>query len=211
VVPNALYAPTSDLSLLKPVTIYGYRAGLRHRFVGCVGTARLEMTAGQPAFITFTLRGKLLDAYQAAAMPTGWNQIVRAQLPIWAAGLSRLDRALCNCQRFAWDLGVELVDPENPEAPQGFDNPMIVGAAQRIEIDPFTNTTKSPTRFTKYQAGSSVEYAAIIGGVSGNRIGVSMPSGIITSMDESNRNKLGVDQMQLTPNVPDAGVFLAVF
>ena len=210
ILANALYVPTSDLSLLKPVTIYGFRNGLRHKFIGCVGTARVEMTAGQPGFIVFTMRGLLAAAYEAVPLPTGWAT-ARPQPPIWANGVSRLDGQLCNCSRFAWDLGVELVDPENPEAAQGFDNPMPVAANQRIEIDPFANSTRSPTRFTKYQAGQAAEFAAVIGQTAGNRVAVSMPSGIITSMDEGERNRLGVDQMQLTPSVPDAGVFLAVF
>ena len=210
IVAHALYSPTSDLSLLKPVTIYGFRNGMRHRFVGCVGSASLEMNAGQPAFISFTMRGLLLSGYEAVPLPTGWNQVALLQPPVWANGISRLDGLLCNCAKFTWDLGNELVDPENPEAAQGFDNPMIVSAAQKISIDPFANSTRSPTRFSKYQQGQAVEFAAAIGTTPGNRVFVSQPSGIITSMDESNRSKLGVDQMQLTPNVPDAGVFLAV-
>jgi hypothetical protein len=211
ILPNALYAPTSDLSLLKPVTIYGYRNGLRHRFVGCVGTGVLEMVAGQPAYMTFTMRGLLLDAYQPVALPTGWNQVARATPPTWLNGVSRLDGQLCNCSRFTWDLGVQMVDPENPEAPQGFDSPIIVSATQRLSIDPFANSTRSPTRFTKYQQGQAVEYAASIGTVAGNRISVAAPSSIITAFDDTNRSSLGVDQLTLTPNVPDAGVFLSFY
>ncbi|WP_338661775.1 hypothetical protein VQH23_16260 [Pararoseomonas sp. SCSIO 73927] len=211
VLPNALYTPTSDMALIKPVTMYAYRNGLRHRIVGSVGSAQLEMNAGQPAFITFTMKGMLLDAFQPANPPAGWNQVARVQPPAWLNGVSRLDGLLCNCARFTWDLGVEVVDPENPEAAQGFDNPMIVSATQRLTIDPFSNSTRSPTRFTKYQAGQGLDFAAVIGQTAGNRISVCMPSGILTAMDESNRSKLGVDQMTLAPNLPDAGVFLAVF
>lgn len=210
VLKNARYSPISDLGLVKPVTIYVYRNGLRHRFGGCIGTASLEMTSGQPAFITFTMRGSLLGAYEVAAMPTGWN-VARPQAPIWLNGVSRLDGQLCNCARFTWDLGNAMVDPENPEAPQGFDPPLISEATQRITIDPFTNSTRSPTRFTKYRAGTSLDFAAVLGTVPGNRIAVVMPSGAIIGMDESNRNTLGVDQIQLAPNVPDAGVFVSVF
>ncbi|MCR0981792.1 hypothetical protein [Roseomonas populi] len=210
VLPNALYAPTSDLTLLKPVTIYGYMNGLRHRIVGAVGTAQLEMVDAQPAFITFTMRGQLLAAYEAVPLPAG-SAISRAQPPVWINGVSRLDGLLCNCARMTWDLGVQLVDPENPEAPQGYDSPIPVSATQRITIDPFTNSTRSPTRFGKYQQGQSVEYAAVLGQTDGNRIAVSVPSAIINAFDSSNRNSLGVDQLTLAPNVPDAGVFIAAF
>ena len=210
ILANALYSPSSDPADIKPLTIYGFYNGLRHRFVGCVGTARLEMASGQPAFITFTMRGLFLAGYESVALPAGSN-IARLQPPVWLKGVSRLDGALCNCSRFAWDLANELVDPENPEAEQGFDNPIIVAANQRIEVDPFSNSTRSPTRFGKYRNGQAVEFAAVIGQSAGNRVAVSMPSGIITNFDASNRNRLGVDAITLTPNVPDAGVFLAVF
>lgn len=210
ILPNALYAPTSDLTLLKPVTIYGYKGGLRHRFVGCQGSFRLEMTAKQPAMLVFVLKGVILDAYQPVALPTGWNT-ARSQPPAWIGGISQLDQAKCTCQRFNFDFGVQSVYPDDPEGAQGYDTPQITGADQRIEIDPYTNTTRSPTRFTKYQAGQAVQYAAMIGSTAGNRLSLSVPSAIITSMDEGNREKLMTDQMQLATNVPDASVFLAVF
>ena len=210
ILANALYSPTSDPADIKPLTIHGFYNGLRHRIVGCVGTARLEMASGQPGFITFTMRGMLVSAYEVVALPSASN-IARLQAPVWMKGISRLDGQLCNCSRFAWDLANELVDPENPEAEQGVDNPIIVAANQRIEVDPFSNSTRSPTRFGKYRNGQAVEFAAVIGQTAGNRVAVSMPSGIITNFDASNRSRLGVDAMTLSPNVPNAGVFLAVF
>jgi hypothetical protein len=208
---NFLYRLTDDETLFRPVTIYGYRGGMRWRFVGCKGNVALEMAAGQPAFLTFTMRGQLLGAYEAAALPLGWNSAIRPQVPIWANGLSRLDRALARCARYTWNANVTMYDPENPEAPQGYDSPEITGASGSVTIDPFTTTTNSPGRFGKFQVGNSLPFAGMLGSAVGNRIAVTNPSLRITAYEDGNRGDMGVDNLTLMPDVPGAGMFISVY
>jgi hypothetical protein len=208
---NALYRLTDDEALIRPVTIYGYRGGMRWRFVGCKGSVALAMTAGQPGFLTFTLRGQLLGAYEAAALPTGWNAVTRPQTPIWANGLSRLDRAVARCANYSWNANNQMYDPENPEAPQGFDSPEITAASGSVTIDPFTTTTNSPGRFGKFQVGTPLPFAGMLGAVVGNRIAVTNPSLRITAYDDANRGGMGVDNLTLMPDVPGAGMFISVY
>jgi hypothetical protein len=208
---NWLYRLTDDDALMRPVTIYGYRNGLRWRFVGCVGSVALEMSSGQPGFITFSLRGQLLGAYEAVAMPVGWNSVLRPMPPPWLNGLSRLDGVLARCARFSWADGNTMYDPENPEAPQGFDAPIITGAANSVTLDPFSTTTNSPGRFGKFQVGSSVSYGAMLGATVGNRIAISNPSLRITAFSDANRGELGVDNLTLMPDVPGQGMFISVY
>lgn len=208
---NFLYATTDDESEIQPVTIYGYRDGLRHRFVGVVGSVAVQLQAGQPGFLTFTLRGQLIAAYEAEALPVGWNNKTRPQVPIWANGLSRLDRAVARCAQYGWTAQNTLYDPENPEAPQGFDAPIITAANQQVTIDPFATTSASPGRFGKFQAGTDVSFAALLGSGVGNRVGIINPALRITSYSEAVRGELGVDQLQATPAIPGAGIFLSVW
>lgn len=208
---NWLYRVTDDEALIRPVTIYGYRQGLRWRFVGCVGSVSLEMQAGQPGNLTFNLRGQLAAAYEASPLPTGWNTIRRPTAPPWMSGVSRLDGDVARCARFTWADGNTLYDPENPEAPQGFDSPIITGAANSMQLDPFSTTSLSPGRFGKFQLGSSFSWAAITGSVAGNRFAISSPSLRITEFGDSNRGELGVDQLTLMPDVPGQGMFISAF
>ena len=208
---NWLYRLTDDESLIRPVTIYMYRGGQRWRFVGCKGSMSLELVDANPGFITFTMRGQLLGAWESAAIPSGWNTVKRPQAPIWANGLSRLDRILARCARYSYNSNVTLYDPENPEAPQGYDSPEITAADSSVTIDPFSSTTNSAGRFIKFQVGTSMPFAAVLGAAVGNRIAVTNPSLRITSYDDANRGEMGVDNLTLMPDVPGQGMFLAVF
>jgi hypothetical protein len=208
---NHLYRLTDDEALIRPVTIYAYRGGQRWRFVGCKGSMSLEMVSGQPGFLTFTMRGQLLAAYEAVPLPTGWNTIARPQTPIWANGLSRLDRVLARCARYTFNNNNSMYDPENPEAPQGYDAPEITEAGSSVTIDPFSSTTNSIGRFGKFQVGTSLPFAGIMGSAEGNRIAVTNPSLRITAYDDSNRGGLGVDNLTLMPDVPGQGMFISVF
>jgi len=208
---NYLYRLTDNEDLIRPVTIYMYRGGQRWRFVGCKGSVALEMTAGQPGFITFTMRGQLLAAYEAVPLPTGWNTVSRPQAPIWANGLSRLDRVLARCARYTFAGNNSLFDPENPEAPEGYDAPEITSANSSVTIDPFSSTTNSAGRFGKFRVGTSMPFAGIMGSVPGNRIAVTNPSLRITAYDDANRGDMGVDSLTLMPDVPGQGMFISVF
>jgi len=209
-IPNCvLYRLTDDETLIRPVTIYGYRGGIRWRFTGCKGSVALAMTAGQPAFLTFTLRGQLLGAYEAAALPTGWNQVSRPQPPNWSNGLSRLDRAVARCASYGWNANNTMYDGENPEAPQGYDPPEITGASGSVTIDPFTTTTNSPGRFGKFQVGTAMPFAGMLGATVGNRFTIANPSLKITAYEDANRGEMGVDNLTLMPDVPGAGMFIS--
>lgn len=208
---NFLYRLTDDETLIRPVTIYGYMGGLRHRFVGCVGSVSIEAAAGQPGYLNFSMRGQLLGAYEAAALPTGWNSIVRPQSPIWANGISRLDGVLARVANYGWNANNALYDPENPEAPQGYDRPEITAASHSVTLNPFTSTTTSPTRFGKFQVGSSVSFAGMLGSVPGNRIAFTHPSLRVSTFEQGNRGDMSVDQLTLTPDVPGQGTFISVY
>ncbi|ONG56969.1 hypothetical protein BKE38_05080 [Pseudoroseomonas deserti] len=208
---NWLYRVTDDETQFRPVTIYVYRGGQRWRLVGCKGSMSLEMVAGNPGFITFTMRGQLLGAYETVALPTGWNTISRPQAPIWANGLSRLDRVVARCARYTYNANVTMYDPENPEAPEGYDAPEITAANSSVTIDPFSSTTNSASRFGKFRVGTSMPFAGLMGSTVGNRIAVTNPSLRISAYDDANRGEMGVDNLTLVPDVPGQGMFLSVF
>ena len=209
--PNAMYRLTDDPALIRPVTIYAYRGGLLYKLLGCIGSVSWELTAGQPATMTFALRGQL-GADPIAALPANeWSSITRPQAPIWAKGLSRLGGELARCARYTWNANTRMYEGENPEAPEGFDAPEITGAAPRIDIDPFSTTTATPIRFAALRTGASISYAAVMGTVPGNRIGFLHPSNRMSSVGLGERGEKGVDQLQLTPDQPGQGTFITNF
>lgn len=209
---NWLYAPTSDESLWKTCTIYLFQDGIRHKLVGCSGTWSVEMKAGGAGRLVFEMRGILSAGFEAVAFPTAWAAgLSRPTPPIWVNGRSQLGRALARTDSFKFSAGVSLTDPENPEAPQGFDMPIPNMRQSTAELSPFATTALSPTRFSNFQAGVSVPYGAILGSGVGNRLGVMLPNARVTRFDSSDRNRLGVDNVTLQVDGADLGATLAVW
>jgi hypothetical protein len=211
---NVLYRPTSDDTVGNAFTCYADlptaigATGLRHRILGCRGSWSIGLVASRPASIVIRLTG-IVDGYnEAATIPAGYVPTKR-QAPRWESGLSQVNRALMQCESMSWDMGVRTFYPENPEAPEGFNPPIITGAAPRITANPFSNTTNTPTRTGAFRAGTPVPVAAMWGSVAGNRFALSCPSAQIVDLQSAERGELGVDALLMQPDTVDATMFLA--
>ena len=207
---NVLYRETSDETAEKAATIYVYRDGLRSRLVGCRGSFRLDLPTGSPGVLTFTITGQVVDWDQAVSLPSGFTPLTR-MAPVWKGGISQFNRASARVARLSFGAGVATGMPENPEATDAFDPPIITAAEPAWSIDPFSDTALSPTRFSAMRAGTALPLVAGWGAVAGNRFLASCPSAVVLSNDESERLGLRVDQINLAPDQPDAGFFLACY
>jgi hypothetical protein len=205
---NVTYRPISDEATEKSLTLYAFVDGLRHIVVGCSGTWSLGLRAGAPAVLTVRLTGIVVGYNEAVAFPGGYTPVTR-QAPRWAGGISQLNRALARCASLNADMAVRTYYPENPEAAEGYDPPIITGAGPRLVIDPAANTTLTPTRTTAFRAGTSVPFAAAWGSVAGNRFALSCPSAQVVDLQPSERAELGVDAIVLMPDGPNASIFLS--
>ena len=104
---NVLYSPTSDEAVYRTATLYFYADGLRWRFTGAVGSWSLELSTGGIGFLVFDLRAQLLDK-SAAALPTGWNNVIRPTPPRFVNGRCQLNQQLARARRLAEALAREL-------------------------------------------------------------------------------------------------------
>jgi hypothetical protein len=207
---NVLYRPISDDTVEATTTIYIYQDGLVHQAVGCSGTWSVQLTAGAPAVLTFTMRGLVVGQNVAAALPSTYTPITRRP-PIWAAGMSQLNRTLAQCRSANWDMAVRTTYVDDPEASQGFGAPIITGAAPRITLDPMQHTTHSPTRATAYAAGTAVPFACQWGDTAGNRFIISCPSAQPIALNVQERGELTADAITLAPDTANATMFLAAY
>lgn len=207
---NVLYRPISDESLEVALTCYAFADGLRHRVLGMRGTWGVGLTAGRPAAITFTLTGIVAAYNEAVATPAGYVPLTR-QAPRWVNGLAQLNRVPMACESLSADMNVRTYYPENPEALEGYDAPIITGAGARIAVNPFSHTTHTPTRTGAYRAGTPVPVAAVWGSTAGNRFALSSPSAQIVDLQPAERAELGVDAIAMVPDLADATMFLAQF
>lgn len=207
---NVLYRPTSDDTIGAGLTAYCYRDGLRHRVLGCRGSWAIGLSAGKPASLVVRLTGIVAAYNEASATPSGFVPVTR-QAPRWAGGVAQLNRSQIACESMSWDMGVRTYFPENPEATEGFDVPIITGAGPRIVTNPFSHTTNTPTRAGAFRSGLPVPVATMLGTVAGNRFAISSPSAQIIDLQDAERAELGVDAIAMQPDMVDASMFLACF
>jgi hypothetical protein len=205
---NVLYKPTSDETVEKSLTAYVYIDGLRHRILGLSGTWGIGLRAGAPAVLTARLVGIVAAYNEAVALPTNYTPITR-QAPRWAGGIAQFNRALARCASLSFEMNARTYFPENPEAAEGYDAPIITSVGPRFNIDPASNTTHTPTRTTAFRSGTSVPFATTWGSVAGNRFALSCPSAQVVDLQPGERAELGVDTIVLQPDGPNASAFLS--
>jgi hypothetical protein len=210
---NVRYSPTSDegASGYRTATVYFYADGLLWRFTGCLGSWSAEFTTGGLGFLVFTMRGQLVSAPTAQAVPSGALGTVRATPPRFVAGRMQFNRLPAQTRSVTVDAGVTTVLPDDPEATEGYGAAVPVERAITGALDPLMNTTLSPTRFSAFQNGTNVPLMVIVGSTAGNRFLLTMPSIRQTQNNPTARDGLGADAIAFSADGADAGVFLAQF
>jgi hypothetical protein len=207
---NTLYRPTSDETVYQSVTLYLYNDGILTTFTGCVGSVRLELTAGGMGMLVFTMRGRF-GAISATALPTALTAGTAQNPPIWQGGRSQLLGRLAQCRTLSIDAGVGLMLPENPEAPSGYNPAVPISRAVRTTIDPLMNTTNQVALFNNFIDGTSGSLMAQLGTAAGNRFMVSQPSIRMLQADPTDRQGLRANAIQAAANSTDASFFLCCY
>jgi hypothetical protein len=207
---NVLYAPTSDEAVFKSCTIYFYADGYNWRFGGCQGTWSLELMTGGIGYLTFEMRGQML-AMTNSALPTGWNTTIRPTPPRFVAGRCQLNYAIARSRRLVFDAGVEVIQPDNPEALEGFDPTVPIARNSRGSIDPLMDTNLATTLYDNFRAGTAMPLIAVAGSTAGNRFLVTAPSARATGMRPGARDGLGQHEIAFQLDGADSDLFLCSF
>ncbi len=205
------FAPTSDESVYKSVTIYLYADGLLWRFTGAMGTWSLELTTGGLGFLIFTMRADLVSAPTTVALPSAALGISRPTPPRFVAGKLRLNRQVAQTRSLVVNSGVKILLPDDPEAVEGAGPALPTERLVSGTLDPYMNTSLSPARFAAFQAGAEVPLFAIIGSQVGNRFVLTLPSVRKVAMNPADRDGLGVDAIAFEASGANSSVFLTQF
>jgi len=207
---NVLYAPTSDESVYKSATVYFYADGFNWRFGGCQGTWSLELTTGGIGYLTFELRGQML-AMTGAGVPTGWNTAIRPTAPRFVNGRAQLNYATARCRRIMFDAGVEVTQPDNPEAVEGYDPAVPIARDSKGSIDPLMDTSLGTSLYDNFRAGTPMPLIAIIGSTAGNRFLVTAPAAKATGLRPGARDGSGQHDIAFQLDGADSVLFLTAF
>ena len=181
---------------VKTLTIGKYIDGVYKRLSGCAGTAKFVMKAGDQISIEFTFEGiwvaptdtamiahtpPALMPWKAAAATTTYNSVAMC----WA-----------NC---TIDLGNELYMEECANTATGFARCVIVDRKPMITIDPEAVLVATQNRYGIFDAEEEYAFSMSIA-KGGATLAFSAPKAQIVKIEEGERNKLVIDNIDLQCN-----------
>lgn len=200
---NIVYGPAS--SSISSLTMYVYNDGLLYKFTGCRGNVSFAFESGGPAKMSFTFRGMFLSKTDVA-LPTVTYDSTRP--PIWKGGAFTINSVAAAGQSLSLDVGNQLAQPDNPAAAEGFDPAVITARQMRGSINP--NETLIATRdiMADFRAQTKRPIHGRLGSTAGNRIGITMPSGLYLGQTPGDRNGIRTVDVPFAATGQDAGAFI---
>jgi hypothetical protein len=211
---NNLYSPTSDESVYKTVTVYLYKDGILWTFVGCSGTASIEVVTGGLCFVTFEMRA-VFGAKSATALPAGaaTAAATRAAIvpPRLVAGKVQLNKTAAQIKTLTINAGVNVILPDDPEGADGYGPSVPVERDVGGSLNPYINTATAVGLMTNFRTGVSMNLMALVGSTAGNRFLFVCPAVKNVAMDPGDRGGLAEHGMTFQADGADSSMFVCAF
>jgi hypothetical protein len=181
---NVVYRPTS--ASIPSVTLYLYRDGKLLKGLGARGTFTMNWTAGGGIRFDFTFQAVWQAATDTSmATPTFQN----GTKIVWrgeANSTSRMrwNRILCAASSLTIDAGNSVVQPDNPEAIQGYDPALITMREPSGSFNPLEVLVATRDIFSDMAAGTTRILHARAGSSAGSRIAVTSANTMATANNQ---------------------------
>lgn len=209
--PHVLWRPSSDPAAQNTATIYVYIDGLLWKFTGMAGSWDLDLPTAAIGQMRFNMQGQYVGVV-AAPVPTGLRFDGEGLQPaVFRDGVCRLDRQRARVSRLTINGGVQLFDPENPEAAEGYDAATATGRQAGGSLDPLMSVAETVARTERFRNGQAMSLAAALGTTAGNRFGVVVPLAQLTGSSPTNRNNLMAEQLPFSATGINSSLYLAQF
>jgi hypothetical protein len=171
----------------KTATIYVWLDGTLVKLVSGMGTAKINLTAGDIGKVEFDFKGLYLtpeDVSQPTNIPT-------APLPpvVKASGLS-IGGFSPVAQSVSLDFGNDVKLRENLNAPDGYSFAYIAGRNPTGSIDPDAFSREAHDIWAKLEAGSTEPLDLTVGETAGNKIQITCPAIQYTGAEFGDRDGL---------------------
>lgn len=181
---------------VKTLTIGKYIDGVYKRLCGCAGNARFVMKAGDQITIEFTFEGVWVaptDTAMIAHTPP-------ALMPWKAAAATTTYDGVAMCwANCTIDLGNELYLEECANTATGFSKCVIVDRKPMITIDPEAVTVAVQNRYGMFDTEDENVFSLAIARA-GATITFAAPRAQIVSIEEGERNKIVIENIELQCN-----------
>lgn len=181
---NVVYRPTS--SSIPSLTLFLYRDGKLMKGLGARGTFTMTWTAGGGIRFDFTFSAIWQAATDAAmATPTfqdGTKIVWRGESG--ATSRMRWNRILGAARSLTINAGNTVVQPDNPEAIQGYDPALITMREPNGSFDPLEVVVATRDIFSDMAAGTPRILHARAGSTAGARIAVTAANVMATANNQ---------------------------
>jgi hypothetical protein len=159
------YEPAS--TQIKTGTAYVYRDGLLWKVLGCRGDLSVTWTAGGICVAEFRLTG-LLGSKADAALPSFTYDATKP--PVWKGGVMTIGGAAAAVQQLTLAMNNQISYPDNPNAAEGYDPPVITGRNVQGSINPLETLVATRNIFQDFRDGTKRAIVARVGSVAQNKV-----------------------------------------
>lgn len=203
---NVLYAPASNS--IPALTFYRYKDGKLLKLFGGRGSWRLAGKSGDIFRFSFTF----LCMFGAESDTAMISPTLQATRPVaWkgsTGGAMFMNKLAIPLTDFSLDSGINPVQPDNPNAAEGFDVAEIVARNLTGQINPVERLVAVDDVMTDFRSGNARMIAAKVGTVAGNRFGVVVPAALYTGDNEEDRSGIAGVTVPFAATGLESGAFL---
>jgi hypothetical protein len=196
------YDPNSAGSAGESVTLYFYRHDLLHKVVGCRGTFKLEVKAGEYGKLNFEFTGIYAGAIDGSIPSQTVNQTLP---PVFVSASLSIDSYAAVVENLSIDIGNEIGKRPDANAATGILEYFIKDRKASAEIDPEVVALATKDFHAMWENSSQVAFAATIGQTGGNKCVISAPKVVVDELKYGDRESQLIYAMPLilTPNAGD--------
>lgn len=200
-----VYTPRSEApgTNVKTLTIATYVDGLYKVLAGAVGNFKVVAPAGKMVTIEWEFTGVWQAVTDAAMLAPTYPTEKPSRFGNAAITYKAINQIVENV---TFDAGNEIILREDPATAAGYVSGLIVSRLPTVTYNPEAQleATSSETRYADWLAGTESAFSMQVDGATGivtnaNTI-VSAPKAQITNLQESDRNKLVIDEVTLSCN-----------
>lgn len=186
-------------STLDPSTLSlgGYQDGRFYVAVGCKGSMKISLKAGEPGVVSFEFEGVLVADADIALLTPTYPTVLP---PRWASSTCTIGALtpLASVTEFNFQNTIKIA--ENPATVSGLSRAYIVDRMFEMTADPESSlvATHNPQALMLAHTEVAVSYA--IGATAGNIITIAMPKAQYTSVVPGDRDGIHINNITLQAN-----------
>jgi len=192
-----LLTPDAPTSAAKTLTFGLYQDGLFTTLHGCMGTAKIKLSAGRVVRVAWEFSGIYGTPTDVAVLNPG----VQTLAPLyWRAGTCTIGGTAVKVSTMEIDLGNEIYLREDPSTPSGYYMASIVDMKPGGTLDPERVLVATTNRQSQWLAHTEQALSVALGTGAGNIVTLTAPKFQLVNVQPGARGKMAVDNLSFRLN-----------